>query len=145
MKVEEIKFNAMKDLWIYHTDEEIPLSSVDPQQYCSVKDYNIMGKYTPSFYAIKDENGVIVSALSGHRTTDQMYRIRGLYLDTFFLRPEDHPFHAKTLVSKLREVARAEGCKIMWDLVNNDHILLTLGFKPTELSREGQVYCFREI
>lgn len=142
MKVEPISFSAMKDLWRYYCDDEtIAMSSVDPQQYCSNRDYNLLGKYTPTFYAIKEDN-VIVAALAGHRTTDHMYRVRGLFLDTFFISEEDHLECTRLILKQFRQTAKDEGCTQMWSLVNDlNHLFFQLGFTETDRSRDNQIYC----
>lgn len=133
MKPEKINFTAMKDVWMYYVwpdPKDHPVPSVDPQQYRGTIDEHIVAKYPPTFFAIKKEK-LIIAALGGHKTTDSMYRARGLFLDK---RTDEKQYKVLTgsLLSAIREQARSEGCKYIWIYEEHDHPLAQFGFRPTE-------------
>jgi GNAT superfamily N-acetyltransferase len=67
--------------------------------------------YTPSFFGVF-HNGRVIGVNSGHRTKDNIYRSRGIWV---------HPDHRKKGVSKMlfdatEKQARNEGCNMIWSI-----------------------------
>ena len=49
MKVETTSYNVMKDIWENYVWPDVhPIFPVDPQQYRSIIDHNIISKYPPT-------------------------------------------------------------------------------------------------
>jgi|10_taG_2_1085330.scaffolds.fasta_scaffold04646_5 GNAT superfamily N-acetyltransferase len=75
------------------------------------KDRSIFDNYTPTFWGIKNE-GEIIGVNSGFRTSDRIYRSRGLYI-----KPERRKKGLSNLLLKLTlQIALKENCKMVWTM-----------------------------
>ena len=67
--------------------------------------------YNPSFFGVIT-NGRIVGVNSGHRTKDNIYRSRGIWVDPAFRKTGV----AQLLFEMTEEQAMSEGCEMIWSI-----------------------------
>lgn len=112
-------------LWNGRVDDIRPMSSM---LYQGGYDMNIYERYSPTFYAIKYDDEII-ACNSGHQTSDNSYRSRGLYVS---------PTHrqrglAKRLLYATCDHARSLLCSYVWTVPrkNSLNAYTGVGFKQT--------------
>jgi len=123
-------------LWPNRTSEIKPMSSM---MYQGGFDMEIYKKYSPTFFAVYNVVGEIVGVNSGHRTTDDLYRSRGIWVD---------PRYRKLGVSgvlfcELHGQAIKEKCKAIWSIPRKEALPAyeKVGFKKTsEFFDEGMEF-----
>lgn len=127
MKVEVISFKVIKDIWSSYVWPGELIWPVDNMQYGGYEDDEIL-EYSPTFFGIK-ENGIIVAALGGHRTTSKLYRLRGLFIDKDVNNPKEY---IGKLLSEFLNQARLEGCTNLWYIEDQYH-----EYFPTHRKQDG--------
>ena len=83
-------------------------------------------KYKPTFWAVR-ENDEIIGVNSGFRTSDDIYRSRGLYLI-----PEKRGEGLSNMLLKLTiQTAKQQECKIIWTMPRKDALFAyeSVGFR----------------
>lgn len=122
-------------LWMGRKDTIRPMSSM---VYLGGYDMSIYEKYKPTFWAYI-ENKQIVAVNSGHRTTDQAYRSRGIWVC-----PEYRGYGISTeLFAALEAQAIDEGCEFMWSCPRwgSEFAYFAYGFEQTsEWFEEGMEF-----
>jgi GNAT superfamily N-acetyltransferase len=68
-------------LWLGRVSDIKPMSSM---VYLGGYDVSIYKKYSPTFFAVYNSAGDIIGVNSGHKTTDNLYRSRGLWVDPLY-------------------------------------------------------------
>jgi GNAT superfamily N-acetyltransferase len=68
-------------LWLGRVSDIKPMSSM---VYLGGYDVSIYKKYSPTFFAVYNNAGDIIGVNSGHKTTDNLYRSRGLWVDPLY-------------------------------------------------------------
>lgn len=112
MKLKIVDFDTVKTVWLENlwrdrTDVK-PVSSM-VYNNLDVHDMSIYHTYTPTFWAVYDDNKII-AVNSGFRTEDELYRSRGIWVD-YNYRGQSI---SKLLFSALENQAKLEGCLHMW-------------------------------
>ena len=103
-----VRFQWKYNLW-QGRDEYKPMSSMvynQPETY----DMDIYEKYYPTFWAAYDTDRTVVGVNSGFRTTDTLYRSRGIWVNPDYRKQGI----AQLLFDVLEEQAIEEGCTDMW-------------------------------
>lgn len=142
MKIETTTYSVIKDVWEFYVwPKQRPIFPVDPQQYRSNIDNNIISKYSPTYFIIKKDN-IIIGAIGGHRTTSVLYRVRGLFIDPDV---EDKTFITNALLNSATMQAKKEGCRHLWNIINDDSVFESLGFERTEDLKDGRSYAIYPV
>jgi len=101
-------------------------------------DMNIYEKYKPTFWAVYDTEGTgaVVGVNSGFRTTDTLYRSRGIYVNPDYRKRGI----ALMLFDGLEAQAIEEGCTEMWSYPRegSHYAYLKFGFEQTSDWYEDQ-------
>ena len=149
MEVKKVDWDTIRLQWKYNLwpgrDEYKPMSSMvynERDKY----DMDIYEKYEPTFWAVYD--GQFVAGVnSGFRTTDELYRSRGIYVSKAYRKQGI----AQMLFNALEEQATEEGCSQIWSYPRegSHHAYLKFDFEITSLWHEDQfgnnVYVLKEI
>jgi len=130
-------------------DRESTIKPMSSMMYQGGYDMSIYEKYTPTFFAVYNVVGEIVGVNSGHRTSDELYRSRGIWVD---------PRYRKLGVSgvlfcELHGQAMKEGCKALWSVPRKEALpaYKSVGFIQTsEFFDEGMefgpnCYVYKEL
>jgi GNAT superfamily N-acetyltransferase len=103
--------------------------------YLGGYDGRIPEKYTPLFFAAVHDSKV-VGVVSGHHSTDEFFRLRGLYVDDS-MRGHGVSVH---LINAVIEAAKQRNCKMLWATPRpvSLPIFEKLGFtKDSDFTHEG--------
>ena len=135
----ETSFEKIYDLWnkgrpaggvskIEHMSDLIWNSQMweDYRNISVTKDRSIFDKYEPTFWAVR-ENDEIIGVNSGFRTSDDIYRSRGLYV-----KPEKRGEGLSNMLLKLTiQTAKQEKCRIIWTMPRKDALFAyeSVGFR----------------
>lgn len=95
-------------LWISRKSKINPMSSM---MYLGGHNMDIHKLYEPTFFGLFN-NDQLIAVNSGHKTSDLLYRSRGLYVDPLY-RGEGL---ASILFASTRHQAIKEGCTHIWSL-----------------------------
>lgn len=81
MKVKKVLFEDILPYWqILWPNRKSKIQPMSSMRYKSGYDLNIYNLYTPTFFALFLENDII-GVNSGHKTSENYYRSRGLWID----------------------------------------------------------------
>ena len=91
-----------------------------------VKDGSIFESYSPTFWVVKD-NEKIIGANSGFRTSDKVYRSRGLYVDLAYRKQEI----SQILLRQAILQGKKEECHWIWSMPHKTTLPVyqKIGFK----------------
>ena len=109
--IEEVSFEEIKQVWtdnLWPGREDIETHST--MLYKSGYDMSIKN-YKPVFLAIKDQDK-IVAVNSGHQTTINSFRSRGLWVDNTY---RGNGF-SKRLLLEIDKYAKLAGCDYVWSI-----------------------------
>ena len=130
-KVEIVDFQTIlpiweEELWLGRSSEIKPMSSMT---YLGGFDMSIYEKYEPTFFAVYNVVNEIVGVNSGHRTSDDLYRSRGIWVDP---RYRGNGI-AGILFCELFGQAINEQCEAVWSVPRKNALLAyeKVGFKQT--------------
>jgi GNAT superfamily N-acetyltransferase len=90
------------------------------------KDRSIFDKYEPTFWVVREDDDII-GVNSGFRTSDDIYRSRGLYV-----KPEKRGEGLSKMLLKLTiQTAKIEECRIIWTMPRKDALFAyeSVGFR----------------
>ncbi len=92
-------------------------------------DMSIYDNYKPKFWALYSNNRVPIGVLSGHKTSQVDYRIRGLYVKEDYRNNN----YSKLLLEKALNQAHSESCQTIWTLPRKNSLFAyeNYGFKKT--------------
>ena len=143
MNAEEIPYTVLLTTWKRHLwtggDTIFPM---DSQQYMGVIDHVIEEKYSPSYFGVRHFK-YLIGVLSGHQTTEKMYRIRGFFVDPPTGGSREEITNA--LLSYATDMAKNSGCKFLWDIIDDNSTLLDYGFIKTSRARDGRYYAIKRV
>lgn len=111
--IKEIEFETIFQVWKYQlwpgrVSDIKPMSSMT---YDGRYDLEIYEKYTPTFWGVFEQGTDKLAAVnSGHRTSDTMYRSRGLYTYEEFRGKGV----TRLLFAALIEKAKSQGSVVIW-------------------------------
>jgi GNAT superfamily N-acetyltransferase len=124
--VEKISFEDTEIIWSTKlwANRESPIRPMSSMIYKKGYDLNIYKKYKPTFFGIKNCRGSLVGVNSGHRTSDEEYRSRGLWIDSDYrnLRLSRHLFES------LEIQAKEEKCKYIWSIPRKESLYAYIQF-----------------
>jgi GNAT superfamily N-acetyltransferase len=130
MTVAFSNFKVVKPIWEEHLwperrSEIKPMSSM---VYMGGYDMSIYEKYKPTFWVCVNNLG-IVAVNSGHRTSDNAYRSRGIWVDPVY-RGQGL---STELFLALEAQAIKEGCEYMWSCPRwgSEFAYFAYGFEQT--------------
>ena len=142
---ETIKFQWMHNLWPGRFDVK-PMSSMvynRPDEY----DMSIYENYVPTFWGVYTDDKQVVGVNSGFRTSDDMYRSRGIWVDPGFRKQGI----AQMLFDALEERAKIEKANSLWSYPRegSHYAYLKFGFEMTsdwyEDTFGNNVYVLKKI
>ena len=96
-------------LWPNRTSPIKPMSSM---KYLGGYDMSIYEKYQPTFFVVYNVVGEIVGVNSGHRTSDKLYRSRGIWVDPRYRKKGI----SGVLFCELYGQAMKENCTALWSI-----------------------------
>lgn len=96
-------------LWPERIDPIRPMSSMT---YLGGYDTTIYEKYNPTFFVVYNVVGDIIGVNSGHRTSDNLYRSRGLWVDPKYRLKGI----SGILFCELHGQSMKEGCTAIWSI-----------------------------
>ncbi len=99
----------INNLWPGRVEKIRPMSSM---QYLNGNDVNIYDKYTPTFFAVYNVVNEIIGVNSGHRTSDDLYRSRGIGVDPRYR----NRGVSGVLFCELHGQAMKENCTALWSI-----------------------------
>jgi len=153
MKIEQINFEQIFPVWRNHLwpDRISPIESHSAMQWPFGGEVFLPNKtvfdYTTTFWAVIID-GNIVAANSGHRSSENFYRSRGLWVD-----PDYRKQGLAQLIFTVTEwQARREGCTHLWSLPRQTALssYTAFGFEPvgefaaTETS-DANIHAIKQI
>lgn len=111
--IKNIDFETIKSiwseyLWVNRASDIKPMSSMT---YHDTYDMTIYDKYTPTFFGAFDLNN-LVGVNSGHRTSTDYYRSRGLYVNPKYRKQGI----STLLLNATLEQGKNENCDFCWSL-----------------------------
>ena len=138
-QIVEIDFSTIKPIWQNHLwDSRYQFEEVSCMLLGGGYNAEIRNLYKPKFLSIQAE-GKIAAVLSGHATSNEHYRTRGLYVF-----PDYRRLKLPTLlIQYFIDEARSQGYKLIWSVprVSALELYTNLGFlvksRPTT---EGFLY-----
>lgn len=112
MKIQKISFDTILPYWqILWPNRKSIIKEVSSMTYLGGYDMNIYSLYSPTFFGLFLDNNII-GVNSGHKTSNNFYRSRGLWVDT--------KFRGKNLSSYLLSAAEQqaiyEKCNYIWSI-----------------------------
>lgn len=129
-EVRRISFEACKRIWQEKLwpGRKSEIKHMSSMQYLGEYDMSIYINYKPSFWGIYD-GAKIIGVNSGHRTKDELYRSRGIWVDPDYRGKG----LATMLFTALEEQARSERCTQMWSAPRkgSEYAYYSYGFKST--------------
>jgi len=110
-KVEVATFEDIYPTWDEHLwpDRKSPIKEMSSMTYDGDYDMSIYKKYKPTFFIVRD-GYTVVGVNSGHRTHNDHYRSRGLYVNTNYRRMG----MSTLLLNATIDQAIKENCSIVW-------------------------------
>jgi GNAT superfamily N-acetyltransferase len=112
----EIILPCWKDkLWPGRKDAIRPMSDI---VYLGGHDPEIYKKFKPTFFVVYNTVDEIIGVNSGHRTTDNLYRSRGLWVDPRYRRKGI----SGILFCELYGQAMKENCKGIWSIPRKESL-----------------------
>ena len=126
VKFEDILPIWQNKLWPNRKSSIKPMSSM---MYQGGFDMSIYKKYEPTFFVVYNVVGDIIGVNSGHRTSDKLYRSRGIWVDPLYRRKGI----AGILFCETFGQAMREKCNGVWSVPRKDALLAyeKVGFKKT--------------
>jgi len=140
-KTSLIEFEDIKDIWTNKLwpNRESEIKSMSSMTYKGGYDMEIYKKYLPTFFAVYNNNGKIIGVNSGHRTTDELYRSRGIWVDPAYR----NQGVAGILFCETFGQAMKEQCKSVWSVPRKDALSAykKVGFEQTsDFFNEGMEF-----
>lgn len=141
MIIKKITFNTalpfLKNLWPT-TNNILPASSM---QYLGGNDITIYEKFEPSFFGMYN-NTEIIGVVSGHKSSQEYYRMRGLWINEFYR----NKGLSKNLFITIENQALKENCNFLWSFPRHEAIkaYISNGFVQTSkfLSTSYGLNCY---
>lgn len=130
-RTELVEFDRIKEIWETKLwpGRLTPIKPMSSMVYKGKFDMDIYKKYSPTFFAVFNRADEIIGVNSGHRTTDKLYRSRGIWV---------HPDYrgqkiAGVLFCETFGQAMREQCEAVWSVPRKDalHTYEKVGFKQT--------------
>lgn len=111
-----INFATAKGLMstIEWPSSQTPLKHMSPMMDEDTLDITIYSRYTPKFWGIY-VNGELIGVSSGHKTEDDVYRVRGIVVKAEY---QGLGYGAKLLQAAIDE-ATGLACRMIWGLPKN--------------------------
>jgi hypothetical protein len=140
-KVEIVDFQTIlpiweEELWLGRSSEIKPMSSMT---YLGGFDMEIYKNYKPTFFAVYNNADQIIGVNSGHRTSNTMYRSRGIWVNESYR----NQGIAGILFCETFGQAMKEKCTHVWSVPRKNALVAytKVGFKPTsEFFDEGMEF-----
>ena len=111
--IQEISFQGILPYWsILWPEKKSPIQLMSSMKYKGGYDIKIYNKYSPVFIAMYNESNKIIGVNSGHRTSRQLYRSRGLWIDDNY-RGRRLSVH---LLKEIENHAVKENCRYIWSI-----------------------------
>jgi GNAT superfamily N-acetyltransferase len=88
------------------------IKMMSSMMYLGGYDTSIYNKYSPTFFTVYNNNGDIIGVNSGHKTTNNLYRSRGLWVDPLYRLQGI----SGILFCELYGQAMKESCKAIWSI-----------------------------
>lgn len=104
---EEIKIIWSNHLWPHRTSAIEPISWIDFDGTINME----LNLGSPTFWRLTDSHNLL-GVISGYKTSSRQYRSRGLWVDPKF----QGLGHGRFLLNHIEQVAKAEGCKVIWTM-----------------------------
>jgi len=113
IELKTIQFADIKDVWDSKLwpNRRTPIKPMSSMQYLEGFDMEIYNKYKPTFFGAYNGD-LLVGVNSGHRTKENLYRSRGIWIDPSY-RGQGI---SKMLFGAVDSQARDEGCTAIWSL-----------------------------
>jgi len=117
MKVIESTFEEVypiwkNELWLGRISKIESMSSLCWKQSSSIiKDHSIFDNYTPTFFVIKEDNQ-IVGVNSGFKTSEKIYRSRGLWVKEEYR----NKGYGQVLLMQAIIQGKSEDCHWIWSM-----------------------------
>lgn len=128
---EIVDFETILPIWKEKLwpNRESEIKSMSSMMYQGGYDMSIYEKYEPTFFAVYNVVNEIVGVNSGHRTSNDLYRSRGIWVDP---RYRGNGI-AGVLFCSLFGQAMKEKCKAVWSVPRKDALQAyeKVGFKKT--------------
>lgn len=109
-----IDFETILPIWQNKLwpNRKSPIRPMSSMTYKGGYDTDIYIKYQPTFFAVYNIVGEIIGVNSGHKTSDNLYRSRGIWVDPRYRRKGV----SGVLFCELHGQAMKEGCKAIWSI-----------------------------
>lgn len=113
MELKQITFDQILPVWETKLwpERESEIKEMSSMQYKGGIDMTIYEKYKPTFWGVFD-GSQIVGVNSGFKTSDDMYRSRGIWVDPNYRRKGI----SRMLFKGLFEQAEKEDCNYVWSI-----------------------------
>lgn len=130
-KTSQVEFKDIKDIWSEKLwpNRSSTIKSMSSTMYKGGYDMQIYEKYLPTFFAVYNNAGDIIGVNSGHRTTDSLYRSRGIWVDPAYR----NQGVAGILFCETFGQAMQERCEAVWSAPRKDALPAyeKVGFQQT--------------
>jgi GNAT superfamily N-acetyltransferase len=147
MNIKKVSYEDILPLW----KKLWPNSTIHKQSsmmYLGGNDTRIYDLYNPSYFGLVINNNII-GCMSGHRSTREYYRIRGLYL----LEEYRGKKLSKYLFDKSEEQALQENCNFIWSYPKHSaiHAYEKAGYEQTsswlvhDITHESNCYVGKKL
>lgn len=144
----KINFEKILPIWrkLWPVGKIYPISSM---LYLGGYDVSIQNKFTPSYFALCCDKEII-GVISGHKSNQEQYRLRGLYIESEYR----NRFLSKKLFECIDKQARKENCNFIWSLPRKQAIKAyksagfvqsTKFFSTQDVSWYENCYVFKNI
>lgn len=121
-------FDSVKKYWSLFLWPE-RRSSIEEKSWIDINgEINLDLKLgSPSFFAAIDDKSEVVAVVSGHSTSEDQYRLRGIWVKENFRKRAI----GSMLVAQIQDQAFAEKRKLLWTMprMNSKEFYFKLGFK----------------
>jgi GNAT superfamily N-acetyltransferase len=135
IKIQHCSFAEVKPLWHLLWGGSYDFQPTSCMLYLRGYDGNIPHRYTPVFLGAYSED-TLIGVLSGHKTTEEHFRGRGL----FILPEHRNSGVASLLIAALIQEARKSGANLLWAAPRKTNLplFLKLGFEQaSDFTNEG--------
>ena len=111
--IEQVEFDIILPIWDNYLwpRRKSPIKPMSSMTYDGGYDMSIYEKYSPSFFAVY-ENNTIIGVNSCHRTQSAQSRSRGIWVDPKYR----NQGVAGLLFDAVDDIARKENCTEIWSL-----------------------------
>jgi GNAT superfamily N-acetyltransferase len=139
IEIYETDYNTIRPIWSERLwDSRYKFESTSAMLFLGGYDAEIAIKYKPIFFKAV-YNGQIAGVISGHKSSTDHYRLRGLYIFPEFRGKRI----SQKLIQKIIDQARSENCTMVWAaprIASLPHFL-KIGFhQSSEFTEEGFLY-----